>query len=64
MLSLVNMQAQEMKKKNKEITGFYKNYMALKIVIKGRDYLSDDGILIEVERHSGNRGGLREEETA
>ena len=52
-----------MKKKNKEITGFYKNYMALKIVIKGRDYLSDDGILVEVEKHPGNRDGFKEEET-
>ena len=54
----------EMKEKNKEIIGLYKNYMALKMVIEGRAYLSDDGILIEVERHPGSRGELREEETA
>ena len=54
----------EMKEKNKELTGLYNNYMALKMVIEGRAYLSDDGVLIEVERHPGSRGGLREEETA
>ena len=53
-----------MKRKIQDTEKLYKNYMALKMVIEGRAYLSDDGILIEVESHPGNRDGIREEETA
>ena len=51
-----------MKEKNKEISRLYKNYMALKKVIEGTAYLSDDGILIELAAlEEGREKGRLEE---
>ena len=53
----------EMKQNIRELNGLYKNYLALKKVIEGTAYLSDDGVLIEVTVPAKDREKGREEET-
>ena len=53
----------EMKQNIQELNGLYKNYMALKKVIEGTAYLSDDGVLIEITAPDEDREKGREEES-
>lgn len=52
-----------MKKNVGEFMGLYKNYMALKKVIEGTAYLSNDGILVETEVPVQTGEGGRKEDT-
>ena len=52
----------EMKQNIQELNGLYKNYMALKKVIEGTAYLSDDGVLIELAALEKKKKKDREEE--